>query len=67
MQAVVSSIEGVHPANILCVKLLPGQDAVLTGSGEQAGGRGRKFEAREGGDTRPIVARPKCTLPKRTL
>ncbi|KAF5828188.1 WD40-repeat-containing domain protein [Dunaliella salina] len=33
-QAVVSSIEGAHSANILCVKLIPGQDEVLTGAGD---------------------------------
>ncbi len=31
-QSVVARIDGVHPANVLCVRLLPGNE-VLTGSG----------------------------------
>lgn len=33
-QKIVSSIEGAHPANILCVRLIPGRDEVLTGAGD---------------------------------
>ena len=30
---VTCSIDGAHPASVICVRLWPGRDAVLTGSG----------------------------------
>eukprot|EP00199_Chlamydomonas_sp_CCMP681_P002158 CAMPEP_0119103270 /NCGR_PEP_ID=MMETSP1180-20130426/1744_1 /TAXON_ID=3052 ORGANISM="Chlamydomonas cf sp, Strain CCMP681" /NCGR_SAMPLE_ID=MMETSP1180 /ASSEMBLY_ACC=CAM_ASM_000741 /LENGTH=419 /DNA_ID=CAMNT_0007087725 /DNA_START=55 /DNA_END=1314 /DNA_ORIENTATION=+ len=33
-QVVMHTIEGVHPTSVVCVRLLPGRDEVLTGSGD---------------------------------